>query len=260
MSELREVTRYKYTDANGDLLYWQVRYEPKTFRPMMPDGSLTLTTQRVLYRLPEVNAAIAGKAFILVVEGEKDVDRLVSEGFRATTAGSATSWMATDTTPLRKAWGVVAIPDNDEAGEHWLNTVATDLAPWVHSFQVLRLPDLSEHGDVSDWFDDGGTAADLRRLRGNAVRWKPPKPKPRPAMRGTGRGIGLPYSVGELGQVLEGFRHGYGDGASAFCPAHADTGSKGLSMTEMENGRTLVKCWSGCDFEDIAKAIESRMG
>ncbi len=250
-----EVKRYKYTSEDGTLLYYQVRYEPKTFRPMMPDGSSKLTVGRVLYRLPELLEAIRKQSFIYLVEGEKDADRLWDEGMAATTAGSATAWNATDTKPLRGAWGVVAIPDNDDAGQVWLDTVASDLAPWVRSFQIIRLPDMNEHGDVSDWYDAGNTK--LGALRNNATKWKPPPPKPRPLMRGT-TGIGLAYSIDELSQVLKGFRF-TGGGATSYCPAHDDTGSKGLSMTELENGRTLVKCWSGCEYTDIVKAIDKEM-
>ena len=250
-----EVKRYKYTAEDGTLLYYQVRYEPKTFRPMMPDGSSQLTVGRVLYRLPQLLEAIRKQSFIYIVEGEKDADRLWDEGMAATTAGSATAWDATDTKPLRVAWGVVAVPDNDDAGEAWLNTVASDLAPWVRSFQVLRLPDMDEHGDVSDCYDAGNT--NLGLLRVNAPKWTPPPPKPRPPMSST-KGIGLAYSIDELSQVLKGFRYAGGN-ATAYCPAHHDTGSKGLSMTELENGRTLVKCWSGCEYMDIVNAIDREM-
>ena len=256
---MREVKRYPYLNAEGELQYWQVRYEPKTFRPMMPDGTALLTVGRILYRLPELLKAIKAQAFIYVVEGEKDADRLWDIGVPATTAGSATAWSATDTTPLRNAWGIVAVPDNDEAGENWLNTVAADLTPWARSFQVVNLPDLPEHGDVSDWLDEGHDVTEFRSLRNNAVKWKPPKPKPRPMARGGSGGIGLAYGLEELEAVLDGFKRGWGHNASAFCPAHADTGSKGLSMTEQDTGRTLVKCWSGCEYDDIVKAIEREM-
>ncbi len=259
MSNLREVHRYEYLSADGDLLYWNVRYEPKTFRPMMPDGTARLTVDRVLYMLPQLIEDIKEQRFIHIVEGEKDADRLHAEGFAVTTSGSASSWAATDTTILRNAWGIIILPDNDEAGQQYAEAVAAELAPWTRSVQVIHLPNLPEHGDVSDWLDSDlhGDAAELSALKHTTPKWKPPKPKPRGVRRG-GKGVGLPYTLDDL-YVLRGFKKGWGQSATAYCPAHHDTGSKGLSMTEKEDGRTLVKCWSGCDYEDIVKAIDKEM-
>ena len=106
----RIVAAYNYTDAEGNLLYQTVRFEPKTFRQRRPRGGPTAISmppqaaaipaglptapppkaagntaggptawiwnldgvRRVPYRLPEVIAADT----VFVVEGEKDADRL----------------------------------------------------------------------------------------------------------------------------------------------------------------------------------------
>ena len=65
-----------------------VRYEPKDFRQRRPDGQGGWTWQvkgvrQVPYRLFE-RANAAGDPPVLIVEGEKDVDRLASLGFVAT--------------------------------------------------------------------------------------------------------------------------------------------------------------------------------
>ena len=83
------VAVYDYTDQNGVLLYQKVRYEPKTFRQRRPDGngwSWSLgDTRRVLYRLPEVVAAIAAGDLVFVCEGEKDANGMRAAGMTATT-------------------------------------------------------------------------------------------------------------------------------------------------------------------------------
>ena len=39
--------------------------------------------------------------------------------------------------------------------------------------KILSLPDLPEHGDVSDWLDAGGTVEALRKLIAEAPEYKP---------------------------------------------------------------------------------------
>ncbi len=45
-----------------------------------------------------------------------------------------------------------------------------------------------------------------------------------------------------------------GDGWTARCPAHEDRHAS-LSVTSAEDGRTLVKCHKGCEFESIVSAL-----
>jgi hypothetical protein len=42
--------------------------------------------------------------------------------------------------------------------------VATELLPFVANVKVLRLPDVPEKGDLSDWIDAGGTREQFDRL------------------------------------------------------------------------------------------------
>jgi putative DNA primase/helicase len=76
------VAVYPYTDERGQVLYEKVRFNPKGFVQRLPSGTYKLgDTRRVLYHLPEVIAAEA----VVIVEGEKDADRLRALGFVATT-------------------------------------------------------------------------------------------------------------------------------------------------------------------------------
>ena len=81
------VAFYEYRDGDSTLLYENVRFEPKTFRPRRPDGKGGWVwnldgVKRVPYRLPELLAS--GTEDVYVTEGEKDADRLVSLGLIAT--------------------------------------------------------------------------------------------------------------------------------------------------------------------------------
>jgi DNA primase len=44
------------------------------------------------------------------------------------------------------------------------------------------------------------------------------------------------------------------DGRTALCPAHDDK-RKSLSISEGDDGRTLLKCHASCSVGDIVKAI-----
>ena len=74
------VATYDYTDADGNLLYQVVRYDPKDFRQRRPDGNgrwiWKLDERRVPYRWSDILKYPDGTVFIC--EGEKDADRVAS--------------------------------------------------------------------------------------------------------------------------------------------------------------------------------------
>ncbi len=114
----RIVATYPYTDAEGTVLYEAVRYEPKDFRQRLPDRTQKgpPRDQKVLYRLPAVLAGVAAGRHVIVVEGEKDADRLAAQGLVATTSiAGAGKWLDQYADTLAGA-KVVIIPDNDPAG------------------------------------------------------------------------------------------------------------------------------------------------
>jgi hypothetical protein len=133
--------------------------------------------QRVPYRLPELIEADASKP-VFVVEGEKDADRMADEGFIATcNVGGAGKWKDEYNQHLEGRC-VVILPDNDDPGQHHAEQVATSLHSVAASVKVLNLPGLPDKGDVSDWFDKGGTAAKLKALVKATGEWSPPRKKP----------------------------------------------------------------------------------
>lgn len=185
-SRTGSTTSYGYTDEDGTLLYEVVRRVPKDFRQRRPDGRggwiwSTKGVRKVLYRLPEVIAAVAENRTVYVVEGEKDSDNLRSLGLVATTnAGGAGAWNDAYTEALRGA-RVVIHPDNDRAGASHAQKVAEALHGVASDVRIVELPDLPVEGDVSDWLDkrtsDGVEEQELRaeldRLAEATPPWKP---------------------------------------------------------------------------------------
>lgn len=176
-----EVAHYDYTDERGTLLYRKVRYLPKDFRIQFWSGSdwvyrssdLPGRVRWVLYRLPRVRAAVDSGERILIVEGEKDVESLERHGFVATcnahgaaADGQRPKWRARESAQINGASEVVIIPDNDIAGEAHARAVSESLLslPEPPTVRIVRLPDLPPKGDVSDWFERGGSVDRLHAL------------------------------------------------------------------------------------------------
>ncbi len=163
----KEIIRtYDYRDENGEALFQTVRFEPKEFRQRRPNGKggwiwNLKGVQPVLYRLPEL---MKGSDPVVIVEGEKDVERLMELGSTATTNPlGAGKWRR-----YYNKWldgrDVVVIPDNDDPGRDHARTAAKSLQGVAKTVKVLELPNLPEKGDVSDFLDMGGTAEELKRL------------------------------------------------------------------------------------------------
>jgi hypothetical protein len=128
--------------------------------------------ERVLYRLPAVKPHTEDGGLVFILEGEKDVHTLEDHGFHATTAGSADSWQ--DRFAQQLAGGkVVVIPDNDEAGEELARDAAKSCFPVAEWVRVLRLEDVPDGGDVTDWFSRGHTGEELSSLVEETDEWTP---------------------------------------------------------------------------------------
>ena len=171
----RVIQWYDYRDEVGRLLYQHGRTRDKEFPFRMPGATtwgLDPGVRRLLYRLPALAAAPAG-AWVFVVEGEKDADRLAALSLIATTSdGGAGVWPATYA-PYFAGNHVFILPDNDLPGrEHGL-LVARCLHPVAAGVRVVQLPGLPEAGDVSDWLDQGYDLKALLDCYFNSPRWQP---------------------------------------------------------------------------------------
>lgn len=165
------VSVHDYVDEAWQVLYQQVRFDPKSFRPRRPDPANpgkyiwsvrspdgTYAVRRVLYRLPEVIASDT----VCIVEGEKDVDTLQERGFCGTTnAFGAENWRD-EFNVYSKGKRVFIIPDNDKAGWKRAVRIAAGVALYASELSVLALP--REIKDVTDWFELGHSADELSAI------------------------------------------------------------------------------------------------
>jgi 5S rRNA maturation endonuclease (ribonuclease M5) len=153
------IAEYPYIDEAGTVLYVKQRYWPKDFRQYvpLPDGGKQWNlngVRRVLYRLPEVKAAIAESRSVFVAEGEKDADTLAAAGVVATcnTEGAAKpgqtpKWRKEYTEQLRGAM-VTVIADKDNAGRAHAKHIAhqlTGVAAHVRIVEPLSGKDADDH-------------------------------------------------------------------------------------------------------------------
>jgi hypothetical protein len=162
------VAEYDYRAEHGELLYQNIRYQPKDFRVRRPDGNGGWIwnldgVRRVLYRLPEVIAA----SDVLFVEGEKDADTGKALGITSTTSGAVGSWREEFSESLRGK-RITIIPDADAPGRKHAQRVAASLAGKVESVKVLELQGAK---DLSAWLERGGTREALLDLIHAAPEW-----------------------------------------------------------------------------------------
>lgn len=163
----RFVCAYDYVDSGGVLLYQNVRFaDPKDFLQRRPNPEQPSEwiwnlkgVERVLWQLPQVLEGVKKRRPIVVVEGEKDVRSIEGAGWPvvATTksGGARAKWLPSFSEALRGA-DVIVIPDNDKPGREGALDTARALHGIARSVTILELPNLKEHGDVTDWMQNCG--------------------------------------------------------------------------------------------------------
>jgi hypothetical protein len=175
----RQVEAYDYTDEHGEVLYQNVRLEPKGFyqrRPNSRGGWINNLegVRLVPFRLPALMGAPRHKTRF-VFEGEEDVKRGEADGLLGTTnAGGAGKWRP-EFSEVFQGCSVVVIADNDAPGHKHAEHVAACTYGKAVSIKLLHLPGLVEKEDYTDWRDrHGGTLEELWRLIDQQEEWKPP--------------------------------------------------------------------------------------
>ena len=170
----RVVATYDYVNEDGELLYQVQRTDTKEFiqrRRVIRDNVAKWEynikgVTRVLYRLPQIRSAITEGMPIYLVEGEKDVHTLESWGLTATTnsGGAMSKWLDSFSRTLAGA-DVIILPDNDVPGKKHAEDVGRSLKATAGRVRVICLPDIKEHGDVTDWSAAGGSLEKLIALQ-----------------------------------------------------------------------------------------------
>lgn len=163
---------YQYFDENQRLLYEIVRMVPKAFRARHPDDKRKWIwnlkgVQRILYKLPSVIKSQQ----VIIVEGEKDVDKLTELALVATTnPGGAGKWRK-EYNHFFKDKEVVLIPDNDQIGKDHIKKIADNLQGLAKSIKMVELPDVGPKGDVSDYLEQH-SKDDLMQLIHNSLEYQ----------------------------------------------------------------------------------------
>ena len=173
-SSRKLVATYKFRDENGTLMYEKLRYVDengkKSFGHRRPDPDMpgeyiydAKGIKKILYRLPEVIKAINDGEPVWLVEGEKDVDTLVSKyGVCATTMSSgAGHWEPEYSQLLSGAEVLEIVADNDEPGKNHALHVAAQVRALGGNVRVW----VSHYGkDISDHIASGHEPDELEEL------------------------------------------------------------------------------------------------
>jgi hypothetical protein len=158
------VAVYSYCDAAGELLSQVCRTADKQFRQRRPDPDNASGwrwnldgVHRVLYRLPEVLAAVAEGETVYVCEGERDVETLRALGLAATcNPGGAGKWQDEYSESLRDAT-VVVIADADGPGRRHAREVGESLEDVSANVTLLEPAigkDITDHLELGLSLDD----------------------------------------------------------------------------------------------------------
>ena len=153
-----KITQYRYTDEIGMNPVYKVRFSDKSFRWEQWDSLKGWVYSRkgikpMLYNMENLKAANP----VYLVEGEKDVETLMSHGLTAASPpdGAKSKWYP-HYTEILTGKDIIIIPDNDSPGKELARTEANELAGKANSVKIISLtdewPGLPEKGDISDVF------------------------------------------------------------------------------------------------------------
>jgi hypothetical protein len=176
---------YPYHDEQGVLLFEVVRFDTTDpdarFRQRRPDGKDgwvwdTKGVRKVLFRLPELIAAVKAGQRVFVTEGEKDANTAVKLGYAATTMpGGVGKWLK-QYDPFFAGADVVVVSDNDAHGKGQAHAakIAKRLSKVAAHVRTIIFP----QKDLSAWVEAGGTREQMDALIEHAPEQaKQPPPK-----------------------------------------------------------------------------------
>jgi DNA polymerase-1 len=156
-----------HPDCRGD--HFSSRKD-KDFRQARPDDNGGYVfgldgVQTILYNLADVmQAALCGE-MVVWVEGEKDADNGMERlGLITTTCPMGAKHWKPHYAGFLTGAHVVIVADNDGPGREHAELVARELLPFAASVKVLKLPNLPEKGDLTDWIEAGGTREEFDSL------------------------------------------------------------------------------------------------
>lgn len=162
------VARYEYRDEEGITRFRVVRMEPREFYQERPDGTGGWTPglkgiRPFPYNLDRLVASDFDVP-VFLVEGEKDADRLAASGLLATTTPMGSGNWKHDYAQWFADRDVIILPDNDDAGRAYAESVTGSLVSVTRRVRTVSVPGVPPKGDVSDFLDAGGDIAAILDL------------------------------------------------------------------------------------------------
>lgn len=141
----RKLFRFCITNSNGEVKEYKVEDRKK---------------YKALYPFYQLQDAKSSGDKILYVEGEKDCQNAIQDGFHAITAGSANDWNDALTNHFT-GFDVIIVPDNDMPGKNGALSVAKSLKKVASSVKVISWPDgTPEKYDYSDYIESFSNRAE----------------------------------------------------------------------------------------------------
>ena len=178
------VAEWSYLTADGATAYTIKRWEPgrgrdgkangkrKSYSQHLADGKPGKAPVQLPYALPTLVQARTAGAFVVVVEGEKAADALLSLGVTATTwaggTGTATpgdlcTWTPAFAEHFRGA-KVALWPDNDEVGRGAMVAIGNVLRGVAAEIVTIVDGQNLKGADAANWVSAGGTREGLQAL------------------------------------------------------------------------------------------------
>lgn len=169
---------YNYVSYNGQYAFTKIRLEGKKllygilknerFSYGLPRNTPRKSLKAIYGRVQTLNKAISESKPIFIVEGEKDVDTLMKQGYIAFTYGGVNDWQA-DFAELVEGADVVILADNDEPGKAVANTILRDIQSVVKSAKIIiPMPDIPK-ADITDYFEAGHSKQEFEQMINNTV-------------------------------------------------------------------------------------------
>ncbi len=172
---------YEYDNGDGTVIYRTRRLErtgsKKRFVAERLEGGAWVSglgdVDRLPYRFTELCQAAERaretgepEPVIYFAEGERKADKLAGWGFLATAIAFGCKGWREEYGEAFASSTVIILPDNDEPGRAFAQTVKEGIEEYGGRAHVIELPGLPAGGDVIDWT---GTADDLRALSDKAL-------------------------------------------------------------------------------------------
>jgi archaellum biogenesis ATPase FlaH/DNA-binding transcriptional ArsR family regulator len=163
-NEEKQIERvYPYRNIEtGKVEFERVRFYPKSFAYRVGNKYGLNRNRKDIPAIYGDLEKIKKAQTVYYCEGEKDVDTAYKHGLTAFTCGSSSDYTAL-INPLLEGKKVVIFQDNDEAGRKQSEFITESLKGIARTRVIV--PSSKEKGDLTDYFQDGGTVEGLFKSR-----------------------------------------------------------------------------------------------